>query len=164
MDDPPSLLEMLNSMRKRLKRRNILLDDVRKAYLKDVIVVRDLLSRHDRNYKMTTSLNLRPTLALYAPSECTFRVAHGGRSDDYGGHIEVVHRESKRVAELSKRIEELLELEQESRFKAAKLEVQAQQDRVALNNQRKCNRDEREQLCTEISMLPICDFHPKSSG
>jgi len=151
--EPPSLLEMLDSMRKRLKRRNVLLDEVRKAYLKDVVVVRDLLTRREEGDKMASSLNLRPTLALYAPSECTFRVAHGGRFDDYGGHIEVIHRESRRVSELSKRIEELLEIEQESRFKAAKLEVQAQQDRAALNNQRNHNRDEREQLCTEISML-----------
>lgn len=150
-DSPPSLLEMLGGMRKRLKRRNVLLDEVRKAYLKDVVVVRDLLSRQE--CKPSTSLNLHPTLALYAPSECTFRVAHGGKLDDYGGHVEIIHRESKRVAELSKRIEELLELEQESRYKAAKLEVQAQQDRSALNNQRSYNRDERDQLCAEISML-----------
>ena len=84
----------------------MLLDDVRTAYLKDVVVVRELLSRQSpAGDKMTASLNLRPTLALYAPSECTFRIAHGEGLDHYGGHLEVVHHESKRVVELSKRIE-----------------------------------------------------------
>ena len=152
--DQVSVLDMIDSMRKRLKRRNMLLDDVRTAYLKDVVVVRELLSRQSPAAdKMTASLNLRPTLALYAPSECTFRIAHGEGLDHYGGHLEVVHHESKRVVELSKRIEELLEAEQDSRFKAAKLDLRAQQDRLALISQRVSSRDEREQLCNEVQVL-----------
>ena len=47
----------------------------------------------------------------------------------------------------------LLEVEQKSRLKAAKLEVRLQQDQNALKNQRTIYCDEREQLCAHVSML-----------
>lgn len=141
-------MEMLDGMRKRLKRRNILLDEVRNAYLSDVLVA----SNKD-SLKRAPSINLQPMLALYAPSECTYGLIHGGDIDDYGGHVEIIHRESKRVADISKKVRKLLEVEQRSRLKAAKLEVKLQQDQTALKNQRTFYCDEREQLCAHISML-----------
>ena len=74
-------------------------------------------------------------LALYAPSECTYELIHG-EGIDHGGHVEIIHRESKHVADISKKVRKLLEGEQKSRLKAAKLEVRLQQDQNALKNQR----------------------------
>jgi len=134
-------------MRKRLKRRSILLDEVRRAYLADVVIARKALT------KDPVSLNLDAALALYAPSECTFGVIHGAEQDNYGGHVEIIHHESKRVADLSKQMKELLALEQESRLKAARLEVQAYQDQSALKNQESKHLSERTQLCALVSTL-----------
>mmetsp|Transcript_13789 Transcript_13789/g.42725 ORF Transcript_13789/g.42725 Transcript_13789/m.42725 type:complete len:201 (+) Transcript_13789:244-846(+) len=120
-------MEILDGMRKRLKRRNIFLDEVRKAYLSDLV-------------------------ASNAPSECTYELIHG-EGIDHGGHVEIIHRESKHVADISKKVRKLLEVEQKSRLKAAKLEVRLQQDQNALKNQRTIYCDEREQLCAHVSML-----------
>lgn len=133
-------------MRKRLKRRNILLDEVRKAYLSDLVASNAPIK------KRASAINLQPMLALYAPSECTYELIHG-EGIDHGGHVEIIHRESKHVADISKKVRKLLEVEQKSRLKAAKLEVRLQQDQNALKNQRTIYCDEREQLCAHVSML-----------
>ena len=52
-------------------------------------------------------------LALYAPSECTYELIHG-EGIDHGGHVEIIHRESKHVADISKKVRKLLEVEQKS--------------------------------------------------
>ena len=133
-------------MRKRLKRRNILLDEVRKAYLSDLVASNAPIK------KRASAINLQPMLALYAPSECTYELIHG-EGIDHGGHVEIIHRESKHVADISKKVRKLLEVEQKSRLKAATLEVRLQQDQNALKNQRTIYCDEREQLCAHVSML-----------
>ena len=56
-------MEILDGMRKRLKRRNILLDEVRKAYLSDLVASNAPIK------KRASAINLQPMLALYAPSE-----------------------------------------------------------------------------------------------
>ena len=100
------------------------------------------------------SLDLRPTLALFAPEECTFRIAHGSKeADEAGGQIEVIHRESKKVVELMRRTEELRELEQESRLRAMQFEVQAQKDRSALEEQKAQNITDRDLLTAEIAKM-----------
>lgn len=141
-------------LQKRLKRRNLLLDETRKAYLRDVVAVKEALRQADMPMQPTlTSLDLRPTLALYAPAECSYRVVHGGQLDEYGGYVEVVHRESKKVVELRKKVEELMELEQEMRLKATELEIAQRKDELALLDQREQNRDERALLSLEIAGL-----------
>ena len=40
-------------------------------------------------------------LSLFAPAECTYQVKHGtAETDEYGGHVEIIHRESAKVVEL----------------------------------------------------------------
>lgn len=151
------LEEKVELLRKRLKRRNLLLDETRKAYLRDVVAVNEAMRRSEVPQASTTtnssSLDLRSTLELYAPSECSFRVAHGGKLDDFGGHIEIIHRESAKVVGLRKKVEELIELEQEMRIKATELELLQQKDQLALVDQREQNRDDRNILSREISSL-----------
>ena len=69
------LTHELEGLRKRLKRRNNLLDEVRKAYLRDVTSVREVLKA--QGVEAGTTLDLRPSLALFAPAECSFQVCHG---------------------------------------------------------------------------------------
>ena len=64
-------MEILDGMRKRLKRRNILLDEVRKAYLSDLVASNAPIK------KRASAINLQPMLALYAPSECTYELIQG---------------------------------------------------------------------------------------
>ena len=90
-------MEILDGMRKRLKRRNILLDEVRKAYLSDLVASNAPIK------KRASAINLQPMLALYAPSECTYELIHG-EGIDHGGHVEIIHRESKHVADISKKV------------------------------------------------------------
>ena len=90
-------MEILDGMRKRLKRRNILLDEVRKAYLSDLVASNAPIK------KRASAINLQPMLALYAPSECTYELIHG-EGIDHGGHVEIIHRESKHVADISSAI------------------------------------------------------------
>ena len=61
------LLTQLDAMRKRLKRRNLLLDEVRKSYLRDVVVVNERLKELEATNPAkkrefdAISLDLRPT-------------------------------------------------------------------------------------------------------
>mmetsp|Transcript_31668 Transcript_31668/g.97870 ORF Transcript_31668/g.97870 Transcript_31668/m.97870 type:complete len:958 (+) Transcript_31668:4516-7389(+) len=148
------MLDALVNMRRRLKRRNLLLDEVRMAYLKDVVIVRDMLRKTSRDKsENSTRLDLKPTLSLYAPSECTLALKHGQDKDAYGGYVEIVHHESRKVVELSQCIEDLLKLEQASRLKIVDLDLRSQQDRLALVSQEASNRSQRSHLCNEIHVL-----------
>lgn len=155
--DQHAMRDEIDLLRKRLKRRNILLDETRKAYLRDVVVVKEMMRKlpgvDASKISTTTSIDLRQYLELYAPSECALRVAHGGKLDDYGGYIELVHRESKKVIELRNKVEELVELEQEMRLKATELEIAQQKDQLALVDQREQNRDDRDILSKQIAAL-----------
>lgn len=155
--DQQAMQDEVELLRKRLKRRNILLDETRKAYLRDVVVVKEMMRKlpgvDSSKISTTTSIDLRQYLELYAPSECALRVAHGGKLDDYGGYIELVHRESKKVIELRNKVEELVELEQEMRLKATELEIAQQKDQLALVDQREQNRDNRDILSKQIASL-----------
>ena len=143
-------------LHKRLNRRNLLLDAVRKAYIRDVVVVKaELVKSSQKNYQLAPStakalpsLDLRPWLKLFAPDECTFSV--GGADERLGGHIEIVHRESQKVNQLMAKCEELTEIEQEQRIKATMMEVQAQKDRTALEEQVQKNAEDKQILCAQI--------------
>jgi len=131
------LLSELSALRGRLKRRNFVIDAIRKAYLKDVVTVKHkiLYQQEHPDYDASSdtelrdrvpSLDLRPTLELFAPSECSLRVRS---CESCGGQLEVVHRESKRVASLQKSCLALQKIEQEVRLKASRFEIQANKDR-----------------------------------
>jgi hypothetical protein len=111
----------VSALQGRLKRRNLVIDAIRKAYLRDVVTVKHelLQSEQDAGYRASEStqlvhrvpsLDLRPTLELFAPAECSLRVRP---CETCGGQLEVVHRESKRVAALTKSCGELQKIEQE---------------------------------------------------
>ena len=157
-------------LRKRLNRRNLLLDAVRKAYIRDVVVVKSELAKSsqkgyqlDENVtKALPSLDLRPWLKLFAPDECTFAV--GGVDERHGGHIEIIHRESQKVNQLTAKCEELREIEQEQRIKATMMEVQAQKDRGLLEDQVQKNAEDRSILCAQVSTGALIPCHQPTTS
>lgn len=69
----------------RLKRRNLVIDAIRKAYLKDVVTIKHqlMLSKKEGFDPDSTelknrlpSLDMRPTLDLFAPAECSLKVGY----------------------------------------------------------------------------------------
>ena len=77
-----------------------------------MVVKAELAKSSQKNYKLNEnvakalpSLDLRPWLKLFAPDECTFAV--GGNDERYGGHIEIIHRESQKVNQLTAKCEEV---------------------------------------------------------
>ena len=115
---------VIEDLRTRLDRRNALLDTIRKAYHRDVIAVKehliDLSSRgflpnnHDAHSFLSTvpSLDVRPALLLFAPQECELDV-HPCHT--CGGQLEIIHRESTRIAQYKRAIELLQDKERELR-------------------------------------------------
>ena len=93
---------------------------------------------------------MRPTLELFAPTECSLRVKP---CEQCGGSLEIVHRESKRVAALSKICGDLQKTEQECRSKAIRMEVQANKDRKALEALEERSSADREVFLRQISDL-----------
>ena len=82
--------------------------------------------------------------------ECTFAVE---KNYETGGAIEIIHRESDKVLELRKLLEESREAEQVARLKCAKMEVQAQKDRNALEDFERKNMDDHKIFTRQIQQL-----------
>ena len=106
----------LDELRDRLERRNLLLDVVRKAYHRDVFVIRDCLLRmrngeplesvllSTSDLSSVSSIDLRddPGFFLFSPHECELKL----KPCHYcGGRFEVVHHESSRIMSLKAELE-----------------------------------------------------------
>lgn len=107
----------LEEFRLRLDRRNTLLDVIRKAYHRDILVIREYLVQlkagtsvksillGDPELKSIPSIDLREKgLYLFAPEECELRLQPCFHC---GGHLEIVHRESSRISSLTKSCNDL---------------------------------------------------------
>jgi len=154
----------LNQLRGRLDRRNALLDIVRKAYHRDVLVVKEHLQRHGSittNTNDTTdslvddlssvpSIDLRETFRLFAPHECELRVRP---CFSCGGQLEIIHRESARIVDFKYAIQALQEREKELRLELVGTKVEAQKDRERLVDVVEKSKDEREVLLDQILSL-----------
>jgi len=151
----------INQLRGRLDRRNALLDIIRKAYHRDVLVVKEHLQRQGINTNDTNSLliddlssvpsiDLRETFRLFAPHECELRVRP---CFSCGGQLEIIHRESARIVDFKYAIKVLQELEKELRLELVGAKVEAQKDRVRLVGVVENSKDEREVLLDQILSL-----------
>lgn len=131
----------LNQLRGRLDRRNALLDIIRKAYHRDVLVVKEHLQRQGRttnanatdllvdDLSSVPSIDLRETFRLFAPHECELRVRP---CFSCGGQLEIIHRESARIVDFKYAIQVLQERERELRLELVGAKVEAQKDRDRL--------------------------------
>ena len=129
----------LNQLRGRLDRRNALLDIIRKAYHRDVLVVKEHLQRQGSvttndnllvdDLSSVPSIDLRETFRLFAPHECELRVRP---CFSCGGQLEIIHRESARIVDFKYAIKVLQEREEELRLELVGAKVEAQKDRERL--------------------------------
>jgi len=106
----------IDNLRERLEHRNQLLDIVRKAYHRDVFVIRDCLLRmrsgeplesilrSTSDLTSVSSIDLREQqgLFLFSPHECELKL----KPCYYcGGRFEVIHNESSRISTLQANLE-----------------------------------------------------------
>ncbi|CAM9739889.1 unnamed protein product, partial [Ectocarpus sp. 6 AP-2014] len=126
----------LEAVRLRLLRRSQIIDALRSAYVRDVVIVKNELMRKsamtDEEYvtqggpgtditDAIPSLDMRPVLALFSPEDAFLRIES---CTGCGGHLEIVTKETKRVARLTKRISDLNEAMGETAKEAAQLRAE----------------------------------------
>eukprot|EP00752_Nemacystus_decipiens_P008313 g7431.t1 len=126
----------LEAVRLRLLRRSQIIDVLRSAYVRDVVMIKNELMRKsamtDEEYTAQggpgteitdaiPSLDMRPVLALFSPEDAFLRIES---CSGCGGHLEIVTKETKRVARLTKRISDLNEQMGETAKEAAHLRAE----------------------------------------
>ena len=155
----------INELRGRLDRRNALLDVIRKAYHRDVLVVKELLIEAERqgfvangntgsllrvSLESVPSVDLRETIRLFAPQECEMRLRP---CLNCGGQLELIHRESARIVKLKHTIQLLEEKEKDLRVDLVDTKLNAQKDRKNMVDVIERGKDEREVLLEQILSL-----------
>ncbi|KAF1322340.1 hypothetical protein FI667_g11354, partial [Globisporangium splendens] len=104
-----SLQLQVEMLRGKLSRRNMIIEVIRRAYYHDVIIVKEELrhtklmanskelpqqQHHEDRLSAVPSVDLRDTLPLFAPAETVLQVHP---CEACGGHLELVHGESKEL-------------------------------------------------------------------
>ena len=150
----PTDLE-INELRGRLDRRNALLDVIRKAYHRDVLVIKECLLDAQRQNNLSPlatipSVDLRETFRLFAPQECELRVRPCWSC---GGQLEVIHRESARIVDFKHAILQLGQREHKLRLELVDTKVKASEDRDRLVDLMQKSADERDVLLEQILSL-----------
>ncbi|CAM9221169.1 unnamed protein product, partial [Sphacelaria rigidula] len=135
----------LEAARLRLVRRSQIIDALRKAYMRDVIIIKNELARKadisEEEYIASggpgtditdaiPSLDMRPVLALFSPEDAFLRFESCAGC---GGHLEIVTKETKRVARLTKRISGLVAQAEESKKVTAQLRAELTLTRQKVN-------------------------------
>lgn len=130
----------LEELRQRLDRRNQLLEVIRKAYHRDIIIIREYLLQLQNGTKIedikTEDLDLRtiPSIDLrnegfhlFSPHECELTLKPCYHC---GGRLEVTHRESERFMELMKLCEELKQREMDlnSKLEQTHQQIKSQEE------------------------------------
>jgi uncharacterized protein YoxC len=153
---------VIEDLRSRLSRRNALLDTIRKAYHRDVIAVKehliDLSSRgilpnnHDPHLFLSTvpSLDVRPALLLFAPQECELELHPCYLC---GGQLEIIHRESSRIAQYKRAIELLQDREREFRCQVVDARVDVKDAQACRDEVIQNAKAERDVLLDQIKAL-----------
>ncbi len=147
----------INELRGKLARRNSLLNEIRKAYHRDVLAIKEcLIDAQSRgvvvheNLQSVPSIDLRDTFRLFAPQECELRIRPCWSC---GGQFEIIHRESSRIVEFKHSIQILWEREKELCEELIGVKEKAQEDRLQLENVNDRHHEEREALLEQISLL-----------
>ena len=124
-------------LRRKLLRRNELLDVIRRAYHRDVISIKENLldaeqkglSSIDANALASLpSIDIRGFL-LFAPQECELNIRP---CHECGGQLEIIHRESSRIVQYKNAIQQLEENEIDLRLELLNVKAQAKNDRDRL--------------------------------
>ncbi|EJK62694.1 hypothetical protein THAOC_16683, partial [Thalassiosira oceanica] len=160
-------VDEVDLLRGALHRRNELLGAILKAYHRDVLVIKESLYRagrhgfavddpniscgegkHEENsLSSVPSVDLRETLRLFSPHECDLRVSPCYHC---GGTVEIIHRESSRLAECKHIIREMKARDEELRLEMVDVKVRAQLDRERVVEEAKNHTEHRQSLLEEI--------------
>ena len=119
-----------NYLKKKLCRRNILLDKIRKAYHRDVINIKQILIgiksgktvdclERDLEHNLFSKIDLRDGgFPLYSPEDCELRLKP---CQHCGGQLDIIHLENDRIVTLQdkeiKMSSRISELEKKVRIK-----------------------------------------------
>ncbi|KAF0721799.1 hypothetical protein Ae201684_018906 [Aphanomyces euteiches] len=107
--------EYIAILKERLNRRTMLIDVVRSAYYRDIVVVKEALLAREAGASVSERVNtlpstdLRDLLPLFAPSETFLRVHP---CEKCGGVVELVHGETKERNEARQQCNRALKAEQ----------------------------------------------------
>ena len=157
-------VDEIDLLRGALHRRNELLGAILKAYHRDVLVVKESLYRAEQHgfavgdlniegahmnssLSSVPSVDLSETLRLFSPHECDLRV---DPCYHCGGTVEIVHRESSRLAECKHIIQEMKERDEELRLEMADVRVRAHLDRERVVEAAKKHSEDRQSLLGRI--------------
>jgi chromosome segregation ATPase len=146
----------INELRGSLDRRNLLLDVIRKAYHRDVLVVKEFLL--DARLKglianvdmAVPSIDLRETFRLFAPEGCELRIRPCWTC---GGQLEVIHRESARIVDLKRSVQLLEEKEAHLRMELVDVKAKALEDSTRLADLMQKRKEEGDVLMEKILSL-----------
>lgn len=139
----------------RLKRRTLLISEMRKAYLRDIVLLKHILheylTQNERESillqweKSIPSLDLRQHFMIYSPNESSLDVIP---CETCGGSVEIVHHDSSEIQELSKALSHLDKNKNELRVLIAKKNLQIE------NLEAKSETEQRKHKEEVMSLLP----------
>jgi chromosome segregation ATPase len=148
-----------SSLRHRLIRRGFLLDTIRKAYLRDVVVIAEELRRkkHQGNrYEPSATLDSMPMLdlqdclMLFAPTEAALSIKP---CVTCGGTMELIHLETQKVAELEAQVAALKKTEIELKAEVENYKALLMREQDTVKNERQLAKEEQGYFLQEIATL-----------
>lgn len=158
---PEELRNEIDFLRRKLQRRNELLETVQRAYLEDVVIVQRAIGELKKqghvneifcSLKSLPSLNLKPWLQLFSPSECEFAV----RSDfSSGGHVEIIHREAHKVEQWMTEAREAKNGEAEALSTCEDFKCKVDAMNRALEDERRYREEDKIVLLRQIESLRV---------
>jgi len=158
---PEELRNEIDFLRRKLQRRNELLETVQRSYLEDVVIVQraiDELKKHGHVYeifcslKSLPSLNLKPWLQLFSPSECEFAVRSEFSS---GGYVEIIHREAHKVEEWMTEAREAKNGQAEALATCEDFKCKVDAMNRALEDERRYREEDKIVLLRQIESLRV---------
>jgi hypothetical protein len=143
-------LDVISQLKMRLVRRTAMIDEIRKCYLRDVVIIKNVL--HDviidsereivvkELASRLPSLDLTKSLPIHAPMNTELRISP---CEACGGRVEAVMVDSDEVVKLQKVVSQMRE--RESRFKANLAELDAKLE-VAVRDRAENSRQHHEEV------------------
>jgi DNA repair exonuclease SbcCD ATPase subunit len=152
--------QTIKDLKRRLLRRAQITEEIRKAYLRDIIslkrVMHDVLDKSEREEILKIhdshipSLDMKEMLDLYGPKQSQMIVRP---CETCGGHLEIVLNDAEKVVKLMKSIEHLKGREDKLRITIAGQDVRIDNINAEKNEAFKLHGDEKRFLYGEVTRL-----------
>ena len=147
-------------LKDRLQKRSDLIEEIRTAYLRDVVTIKHCLTNVldpvekkavlDEYAGRLPSLDLTQTLVTYAPPNAHLRFKQCG---ECGGHVDIVINDSDHVAKLTDMIGTLKDREARLRLTLATEDARTEKMKEDHNNASKQHAEEKRFLYSELKKL-----------